>query len=252
MSPVASSSAGPGSPPWASAWRPSSLLVRTALAASGAKVLVKVFLRGGADGLNLCAPYGDAEYYNLRQGIALPRPGQAGGVVNLDGYFGMHPEFAPLESLLPRRPARLRPRGRQPAGDALALRRPGLPGVGDAGRQADAHRLARPGDRADPGHRGDPGRLVLVAARALAARAGAGAGGADAHLVRPARAQLAERGRDAAHGDVPGRTRPRSAPSASRRSRRLALCCGRPRRRPRTAPATRPATPATRCGRRPA
>ncbi len=77
---------------------PSSLLVRTALAASGAKVLVKVFLRGGADGLNFCVPYGDAEYYNLRQGIGLPRPGQAGGVVNLDGYFGMHPEFAPLEA----------------------------------------------------------------------------------------------------------------------------------------------------------
>jgi uncharacterized protein (DUF1501 family) len=76
---------------------PSSLLVRTALAASGPKVLVEVFLRGGADGLNLCVPYGDSEYYNLRQGIGLPRPGQAGGVVNLDGYFGMHPEFAPLE-----------------------------------------------------------------------------------------------------------------------------------------------------------
>ena len=75
---------------------PSSLLVRTALAASGAKVLVKVFLRGGADGLNFCVPYGDSEYYNLRQGIGLPRPGQAGGVVNLDGHFGMHPEFAPL------------------------------------------------------------------------------------------------------------------------------------------------------------
>jgi uncharacterized protein (DUF1501 family) len=76
---------------------PTSLLVRTALAASGAKVLVKVFLRGAADGLNYCVPYGDSEYYNLRQGIALPRPGAAGGVVNLDGYFGMHPEFAPLE-----------------------------------------------------------------------------------------------------------------------------------------------------------
>jgi uncharacterized protein (DUF1501 family) len=76
---------------------PSSLLVRTALAASAPKVLVKVFLRGAADGLNLCVPYGDSEYYNLRQGIALPRPGQGGGVVNLDGYFGMHPELAPLE-----------------------------------------------------------------------------------------------------------------------------------------------------------
>ncbi len=78
---------------------PSSLLVRTAQAAgAGPKVLVKVFLRGGTDGLNFCVPYGDSEYYNLRQGIALPRPGQAGGVVNLDGYFGMHPQFAPLAS----------------------------------------------------------------------------------------------------------------------------------------------------------
>ncbi len=76
---------------------PSSLLVRTARAAgAGGKVLVEVFLRGAADGLNLCAPYGDAAYYSLRQEIALPRPGAGGGVVNLDGYFGMHPELAPL------------------------------------------------------------------------------------------------------------------------------------------------------------
>jgi uncharacterized protein (DUF1501 family) len=76
---------------------PSTLLVRTAQAAgAGERVLVKVFLRGAADGLNLCAPYGDAEYYNLRQGIALPRPGGPDGVVNLDGYFGLHPELAPL------------------------------------------------------------------------------------------------------------------------------------------------------------
>lgn len=76
---------------------PSSLLVRAAQAAVGERVLVEVFLRGGADGLNLCAPYGDPEYYALRQGIALPRPGQGGGVVNLDGWFGMHPELGPLE-----------------------------------------------------------------------------------------------------------------------------------------------------------
>jgi uncharacterized protein (DUF1501 family) len=60
---------------------------------------VHVFLRGGADGLNLVCPYGEAEYYDLRGGIAHPRPGQANGVVNLDGHFGMHPEFAPLEPL---------------------------------------------------------------------------------------------------------------------------------------------------------
>ena len=49
--------------------QPSSLLVRTAQAAGlGAKVLVKVFLRGGCDGLNLCVPHGDPFYYDLRRG----------------------------------------------------------------------------------------------------------------------------------------------------------------------------------------
>jgi uncharacterized protein (DUF1501 family) len=77
---------------------PSPLLVRTALAAGeGPRVLVKVFLRGGADGLNLCVPHGDPDYYELRGPLALPRPGQGGGVVNLDGHFGMHPELGPLE-----------------------------------------------------------------------------------------------------------------------------------------------------------
>jgi uncharacterized protein (DUF1501 family) len=75
---------------------PSSLLVRTARAAeAGAKVLVKVFLRGGCDSLNLHVPYGDPEYYSLRGVIAIPR----GQVVDLDGYFGLHPALAPLKPL---------------------------------------------------------------------------------------------------------------------------------------------------------
>lgn len=80
--------------------QPSTLLVRTAAAASpGTRVLVLVFLRGGADGLNLCVPHGDPEYYDLRGAIALPRPGQNGGVVDLDGHFGLHPALAPLKPL---------------------------------------------------------------------------------------------------------------------------------------------------------
>jgi uncharacterized protein (DUF1501 family) len=79
---------------------PSSLLVRTARAAgAGAGVLVEVFLRGGADGLNLCVPYGEAEYYDLRGAIALPRPGAANGVLRLDDHFGLHPELGPLRPL---------------------------------------------------------------------------------------------------------------------------------------------------------
>jgi uncharacterized protein (DUF1501 family) len=75
---------------------PSSLMVRAAEAArAGNKVLVEVFLRGGCDGLNLCVPYGDPEYYSLRGGIAVARS----EVVNLDGYFGLHPALRALEPL---------------------------------------------------------------------------------------------------------------------------------------------------------
>ena len=37
------------------------------------KLLVVVELKGGNDGLNTVVPYGDADYYNLRPRIAIPR-----------------------------------------------------------------------------------------------------------------------------------------------------------------------------------
>ena len=75
---------------------PSPLMVRAAEAAgAGSKVLVKIFLRGGCDGLNLLVPYGDPEYYALRGGIAVARA----EVLNLDGYFGLNPALAPLKRL---------------------------------------------------------------------------------------------------------------------------------------------------------
>jgi uncharacterized protein (DUF1501 family) len=79
-----------------------SLLARTARAApAGDRVLVVAFLRGGADGLSLCAPYGEPEYYALRPTIALPRPRQQAreSLVDLDGHFGLHPDLAPLKPL---------------------------------------------------------------------------------------------------------------------------------------------------------
>jgi uncharacterized protein (DUF1501 family) len=76
---------------------PSTLLTRAAeAAAAGSRVLVQVFLRGGADGLNVCVPYGDGDYYRLRPNIALRL---AGGVRDLDGFFGLHPALAPLRDL---------------------------------------------------------------------------------------------------------------------------------------------------------
>lgn len=61
--------------------------------------LVVVFLRGAVDGLNVVVPYGESEYYQARPNIAVARPGQPDGVLDLDGHFGLHPALAPLMPL---------------------------------------------------------------------------------------------------------------------------------------------------------
>jgi uncharacterized protein (DUF1501 family) len=58
--------------------------------------LIVVFLRGAVDGLNLVVPYREANYYRQRPKIAIARPGDADGAVDLDGQFGMHPALSPL------------------------------------------------------------------------------------------------------------------------------------------------------------
>ena len=63
------------------------------------KKLIVIMLRGAVDGLNVVAPFGDPNYANLRPTIALGRPGQENGALNLDGYFGLHPALADLQSL---------------------------------------------------------------------------------------------------------------------------------------------------------
>jgi uncharacterized protein (DUF1501 family) len=60
-------------------------------------ILIGIFLRGGVDGLSLCVPHAEKSYYETRPGIAIPRPGAKGGVLDLDGRFGMHPRLAPLK-----------------------------------------------------------------------------------------------------------------------------------------------------------
>jgi uncharacterized protein (DUF1501 family) len=61
-------------------------------------VLLYLFLRGAADGLNMVVPHADEDYYRLRSTIAIPRPGQDQGAVDLDGRFGLHPRLAPLKA----------------------------------------------------------------------------------------------------------------------------------------------------------
>ncbi|MGI9221092.1 MAG: DUF1501 domain-containing protein [Woeseiaceae bacterium] len=55
--------------------------------------LVLVILRGAADGLAIAAPYGDGNYRKARGELALAKPGNDGGLLKLDGMFGLHPSL---------------------------------------------------------------------------------------------------------------------------------------------------------------
>ncbi len=66
---------------------------------SKGKTLVCLFQRGAADGLNVVVPHGEQAYYNMRPTIAVARPGQPSGAIDLDGFFGLHPSLAPLKPL---------------------------------------------------------------------------------------------------------------------------------------------------------
>jgi uncharacterized protein (DUF1501 family) len=65
------------------------------------KVLVALFQRGAADGLNIVIPHGEQRYYDLRPTISIPRPSLRveNAVVDLDGFFGLHPSLTSLQPL---------------------------------------------------------------------------------------------------------------------------------------------------------
>jgi len=58
------------------------------------KKLIVLFQRGAVDGLSVVVPYGDGRYYDARPTIAIPSDGRSGGVLDLNGYFGLHPALA--------------------------------------------------------------------------------------------------------------------------------------------------------------
>ena len=67
------------------------------------KILVAIFQRGAADGLNIVVPHGEKAYYSLRPTINIARPARNGAraetAIDLDGFFGLHPSLAALQPL---------------------------------------------------------------------------------------------------------------------------------------------------------
>jgi uncharacterized protein (DUF1501 family) len=61
--------------------------------------LIVIFLRGAVDGLSVVVPYQELAYYEVRPRIAIPKPNQPGGVLDLDGRFGLHPALSDLMPL---------------------------------------------------------------------------------------------------------------------------------------------------------
>src|ERR1022692_573001 len=59
------------------------------------KRLVVIFQRGAADGLNIVVPHAEPAYYAMRPSINIPRQ----QVIDLNGFFGLHPAMAPLKPL---------------------------------------------------------------------------------------------------------------------------------------------------------
>jgi len=55
---------------------------------------VLVILRGALDGLAAVPPLGDRDYGELRRELALHAPGETGGALPLNGFFGLHPSLA--------------------------------------------------------------------------------------------------------------------------------------------------------------
>ncbi|MFN8531069.1 MAG: DUF1501 domain-containing protein [Anaerolineae bacterium] len=79
-------------------WMPRYAFAPQQQAARG-DVLISIFLRGGADMLNMIVPHGEDAYYQARPQLAIPRPDDTSAearVLDLDGFFGLHPALGPL------------------------------------------------------------------------------------------------------------------------------------------------------------
>src|SRR5215831_11666625 len=65
------------------------------------KILVVIFQRGAADGLNMVVPFAEKRFYELRPAIGIPAPNAPNGqaAIDLDGRFALNPALQPLKAL---------------------------------------------------------------------------------------------------------------------------------------------------------
>ena len=72
-----------------------SVMAQATTAQAQGKKLVIIFQRGAADGLSIVVPYREANYYAVRPTINIAQK----EVIDLDGFFGLHPAMQPLKPL---------------------------------------------------------------------------------------------------------------------------------------------------------
>ena len=71
------------------------VMAQATTAVANRKKLVVIFQRGAADGLNIVVPHAEPSYFQMRPTIAIPQ----GQLIDLDGFFGLHPAMASLKPL---------------------------------------------------------------------------------------------------------------------------------------------------------
>ena len=73
----------------------------------GERRFAVVILRGALDGLYAVQPYGDPGLAALRRPLLLPQPGEEAGLLDLGGFFGLHPAMPELHAMYARGEAAL-------------------------------------------------------------------------------------------------------------------------------------------------
>src|SRR6187549_2805680 len=77
---------------------PGWLLRAAAQGSSNRRILVVIFQRGAADGLNVVAPFFEPRYYQLRPSVNVARPAATpNSSIDLDGRFALHPQLQALK-----------------------------------------------------------------------------------------------------------------------------------------------------------